>query len=187
MLLEENNIIHDATYPREGTETTSSMTSLSGGIRCNLSPRGDGNGSCFVEIIVHSRRCNLSPRGDGNAKVGPLFTVDQKMQLIPARGRKPYIQDPPNFFYGMQLIPARGRKPFGLTSAMKLSEMMQLIPARGRKPPDSGRRTSPGGRCNLSPRGDGNVAILFPSVNFLDATYPREGTETYHSRVPLII
>ena len=54
---------------------------------------------------------------------------------------------------------------------------MQLIPARGRKLFPV--RINPlYERCNLSPRGDGNITSATPVSLATIATYPREGTET---------
>ena len=84
--------------------------------------------------------------------------------------------------YSLQFIPARGRKPLIIVAFLRFAKMLQFIPARGRKPPfrrmvmsrnpvaiypregtetrchDYPRCT--GRSCNLSPRGDGNVAPL---------------------------
>ena len=147
----------DTTYPREGTETSTSMDTLpSAGLsRHNLSPRGDGN-------IKGPRGDkgdaghNLSPRGDGNffCRDGTLGIRDT---TYPREGTETY------FCFALlsllsnltQLIPARGRKRFDLLFFRHLYPT-QLIPARGRK------RLRRIGRSSRVP----------------DTTYPREGTET---------
>ena len=81
--------------------------------------------------------CNLSPRGDGNVVVrGAVWSNGILLQFIPARGRKPSHQPSRPSPYRLQFIPARGRKHF------------------------SHSFTSKDSRCNLSPRGDGNLRSL---------------------------
>ena len=84
----------------------------------------------------------------------------------------------------LQLIPARGRKPFVLPIEDMTRLMLQLIPARGRKLniksvlgltnvatyPREGTETRPIDAdeliksCNLSPRGDGNCFVLIAAA-----------------------
>ena len=124
-----------AIYPREGTETSSPSASggkwgkslqfipargrkqrgdAAGGkrVRCNLSPRGDGNNfkiphRITVVVAIYPREgtethpstslvlspsagCNLSPRGDGNLFTSTRTFNPGLLQFIPVRGRKPF-------------------------------------------------------------------------------------------------
>ena len=74
-----------AIYPREGTETVQShVFTSSRQHRCNLSPRGDGNGhGGLIGCIGH--RCNLSPRGDGNVE-RQRFSHDFRVAIYPREG-----------------------------------------------------------------------------------------------------
>ena len=80
----------------------------------------------------------------------------QTFQLIPARGRKHLaciiVVDTHEF----QLIPARGRKRFFCIPSSAVL-LFQLIPARGRKPIQAGEDFTPIRDFNLSPQGDENA------------------------------
>ena len=123
-------------------------------LRCNLSPRGDGNTLQFSNIVLQSR-CNLSPRGDGNAGRQIKIYILKRMQLIPARGRKPsggcVILSGP----GCNLSP-RGDGNSQISPAVWASDDATY------------------------PR-EGTETILPVPLQMLhwDATYPREGTETH--------
>ena len=166
--------VFETTHPREGTETPFLAPAVKDHPRNNSSPRGDGN-MASVASCTRVPRNNSSPRGDGNS---PTNTDKRRYtkQLIPARGRKPYLARcwksaretthpregtetmfhfPPSFYFLKQLIPARGRKLFSNLRYLASFEK-QLIPARGRKPWGLTRLVLPPGN-NSSPRGDGNL------------------------------
>ena len=120
------------TYPRKGTETGTRMPP------CTL-------------LLNY----NLSPQGDGNDMFSNAANIEKILQLIPARGRKPYCLSLLENPLKLQLIPARGRK----------RSLICLAPRRW--------------NYNLSPQGDGNVTVVvFLRHIFAITTYPRKGTET---------
>ena len=144
---------------------------------CNLSPRGDGN-ACARATCEWCWYCNLSPRGDGNARVAIPASSMVHCNLSPRgdgnriyRGRSPESCQ-------LQFIPARGRKrrrpavcPPGITR-------LQFIPARGRKRPAQirmGRQDT----IAIYPREGTETRVSFlPILPIVIAIYPREGTET---------
>ena len=77
---------------------------------CNLSPRGDGNNGMqpapdMAVVATYPRE------GTETNYCRPQSGWKDKLQLIPARGRKQYIIFTFKFKKPLQLIPARGRKP----------------------------------------------------------------------------
>ena len=101
-------------------------------VRCNLSPRGDGNNfkiphRITVVVAIYPREgtethpstslvlspsagCNLSPRGDGNLFTSTRTFNPGLLQYIPARGRKRSRRPHRLHWPPLQFIPARGRK-----------------------------------------------------------------------------
>ena len=155
--------------------------------------------------------------------------IESKLQFIPARGRKLCFPRPNTHKRSLQFIPARGRKHSSkFLHSNRLS--LQFIPARGRKLdifhvhfllffiaiyPREGTETIrvqtlealSVGHCNLSPRGDGNMAanmarfaglalqfipargrklllLVKPCPVHPIAIYPCEGTETLRRNQP---
>ena len=122
-----------AIYPREGTETR--RKNWSGPLLrcCNLSPRGDGNKNQHFGHCI-SGRCNSSPRGDGNPRE-LWYTV---------------------FRGGLQFIPARGRKR-SRSRTQCHKEQVAIHPREGTETENNCSGHDDSGRCNSSPRGDGNT------------------------------
>ena len=148
-------------------------------LHCNLSPRGDENISGFTPI-GSLLNCNLSPQGDGN-----LYRVILMYRLCiaiyPRKGTETDSHFSPHISSLLQFIPARGRETTG-SAHSEFCIQLQFIPARGRKRlvlhcplecaqiaiyPREGTKTFcilhvftfPFFYCNLSPRGDENVAL----------------------------
>ena len=120
-----------AIYPREGTET-------------------------FVvdDLVQNSPRCNLSPRGDGNGQVPPRGRGGLRVAIYPREGTETRRHFPADETNPLQFIPARGRKPF-------LGSLLHLLPGCNLSPRGDGNvmvlpTKSDILSCNLSPRGDGN-------------------------------
>ena len=150
---------------------------------CNLSPRGDGNAKMVPLTIkqlklqfipargrkqngfcrAHGiRSCNLSPRGDGNS-IRPRDVHGYAMlQFIPARGRKHFLQrfNKCAAVSGLQFIPARGRKPLIQIRGHNGFNHVAIYPREGTETRCHDYPRCTGRSCNLSPRGDGNVAPL---------------------------
>ena len=143
-----------AIYPREGTETVQShVFTSSRQHRCNLSPRGDGNGhGGLIGCIGH--RCNLSPRGDGNVE-RQRFSHDFRVAIYPREGTETSVVSWTYTAFWVAIYPREGTETFPcwLISCWK---WLQFIPARGRK--------------QVCPWPTFNLIIV--------AIYPREGTET---------
>ena len=146
-----------AIYPREGTETSS--PSASGGKWGKslqfIPARGRKQ---FQNPTSHHRcGCNLSPRGDGNPPINITgFVAIRRLQFIPARGRKPVHINAHVQYLIVAIYPREGTET--VQSHVFTSSRQH--------------------RCNLSPRGDGNVERQRFSHDFRVAIYPREGTET---------
>ena len=120
-----------AIYPREGTETVQShVFTSSRQHRCNLSPRGDGNGhGGLIGCIGH--RCNLSPRGDGNVE-RQRFSHDFRVAIYPREGTETSVVSWTYTAFWVAIYPREGTETFPcwLISCWK---WLQFIPARGRK------------------------------------------------------
>ncbi len=167
-----------AIYPREGTETIHGggkpqgarlqfipargrklqgcSSSLSSYQRCNLSPRGDGNGSDLIPCCSSMRLQFIPARGRKRSLCFSSFQFF-KLQFIPARGRKLSYKKHFSVNFKLQFIPARGRKPACRAGRAYHGRKLQFIPARGRKLSTMLSESSRLTGCNLSPRGDGNL------------------------------
>ena len=77
------------------------------------------------------------------------------------------------------IYPREGTETF-IAAANAAGVMVAIYPREGTETPGILSRASDSHRCNLSPRGDGNL-LLQHNVFFCNgsvAIYPREGTET---------
>ncbi len=103
----KNPLIWYCIYPRKGTET------------CGNPPKPPGNRLQFIPV-----------RGQKFLPVVPPVTQILKLQLIPARGRKPSTGNSDNSPVLLQFIPVRGRKRCIPTT---YQSHVSTIPVRGRK------------------------------------------------------
>ena len=122
---------HIAIYPREGTETR----------KCQ-GPKPHS------QIAIYPREGTETTLAHKGFKA-------QKLQFIPARGRKPGAGGI-GVLHGIAIYPREGTETFfGPSGSVGYTN------------------------CNLSPRGDGNVGKFRSSMkSHAIAIYPREGTET---------
>ena len=146
----------DATYPREGTET---VWRLRNPLRA------------WMQLIPARGRKLIEPFA--------CHILPPAMQLIPARGRKLAILKECVIVDSDATYPREGTETICRGHNVRVVKVMQLIPARGRKHTplvcfyhqlvdatypregtetrDTARFTPCFVRCNLSPRGDGNI------------------------------
>ena len=89
----------------------------------------------------HQLGCNLSPRGDGNKPRFDRKIVQRQVAIYPREGTETRSHRSARKAGWLQFIPARGRKHLHFSHSF----------------------TSKG--CNLSPRGDGNIAALVVPFN----------------------
>ena len=108
--------------------------------RCSLAPRGDGYLTACEKADGHAR-CSLSPRGDGYIFVAIDYSSSLSMQLIPARGRLPFMGIVYDTCYIRCSLSPRG-------DGYPMSEQVSRTPCR----------------CSLSPRGDGYAPSTFVRV-----------------------
>ena len=123
------------------------------------------------------------------------------LKFIPVRGRKRLFKSP-TVLIDVEIYPREGTETSSF-HFLGASPLLKFIPVRGRKHftseiparqhlveiyPREGTETSPSlmqsfKYCwNLSPWGDGNVALEFGIVSHIVEIYPREGTETPPAR-----
>ena len=76
-----------AIYPREGTETKISISAIASAAVA-IHPREGTETQGNYGILFFVVGCNLSPRGDGNEAGAGHNAIKNKLQFIPARGRK---------------------------------------------------------------------------------------------------
>ena len=81
--------------------------------------------------------CNLSPRGDGNFPYLPFSFAASRDAL--------------------QFIPARGRKLIHQWATMSIKSLVAIYPREGTETENNCSGHDDSGRCNSSPRGDGNT------------------------------
>ena len=111
------------------------------------------------------RCCNLSPRGDGNHHLDEWSCHAIQLQFIPARGRKPLIQiRGHNGFNHVAIYPREGTETRCHDYPRCTGRSCNLSPrGDGNVAPLPFQR--PVSRCNLSPRGDGNSTCFCVSVD----------------------
>ena len=127
------HLISVAIYPREGTETFIQKAFFR-----------------QLQVAIYPREGTETSLSCGSSVSRP------KVAIYPREGTETVYdavgEQPPN---RLQFIPARGRKPVR-KACVQVAGKLQFIPARGRKLNPFPEATPPA-CCNLSPRGDGNL------------------------------
>ena len=120
----------------------------------------------LVELL---ESCNLSPRGDGNGTMRFQTKQSKQLQLIPARGRKRARVGGQFLLDMLKLIPARGRKQ--QVALFRHAQIcVETYPREGTE--TQAFRALPWGTtcCNLSPRGDKNLLSSKDKIGYNEAT-----------------